>query len=476
MMRAALFIAALFVCGICFAQVPAAALAGMNTDTCWFEYSRADFNSSYSDFGMTVYGSDYVFVSSRTSNYAVRYLSAEEQNPLLDLYTVQRSEKGFSQPAPFSPVINSPANNEGPLTFSSDGATMIYTANDPQSKKLVLFRSDRHKGSWSKPQMLPFCSDGFSYVHPCFAFNDSVLFFASDRSGGNGGMDIYFSRSTNGAWSQPVNAGRKINTSYDEKFPFCSAAGALYFSSNRHGGNGGLDIYAIALNDSAFRTVSALAAPFNSPSDDFGFSISADMREGFFSSNRGNESWNDDIYSFRYRWPVVNAIDTLVPVELCFEFFEEATLRSGDTVKMKYTWTFSDGDVRYGYAFRKCFDTTGVYDVQLTVRDSSGGDVVISETEYTVPVENPNYISVQCADTVGAHNAFVLNAAEAQVNGYDLLLIAYDFGDGFCGTGKTIGYEYHKAGVYYPKMYLLLRSKETGATENRCVVTKLIVN
>lgn len=476
MMKNCLLIAILFFCGISSAQVPSASFAGMNNDSNWFEYAKTDFNSAQSDFGMTASGTGYVFASARTSNYTVRYFNPEGQSALLDLYFVQRDENGFSEPVPFSSVINSPANNEGPLTFSRNGELVIFTANDPRSKKLALFQSVRQKKSWSEPQMIGFCNDGAMYMHPCLAFGDSVLFFSSDRSGGAGGMDIYFSRKINGTWSQPVNAGRKVNTSYDDKFPFCSASSVLYFSSNRHGGKGGLDIYALGLADSSHDHVRALEDPFNSPADDFGFCISPDMREGFFSSDRGNEKANDDIYAFRYHWPEAAQVDTIVPAELCFEFFEEATLRTGDTAKMKYIWNFSDGEKRNGYVFEKCFDTTGEYQIMLTIRDSSGGDVVISETEYTFLIEEPNYISMQAPDTIGVQEVFTLNTTSSAIKGYDIQNVCYDFGNGFCGTGRIIAHQYQNAGVYYPKIYLLLKNNETGATESRCVVKKMIVN
>lgn len=474
-MRKLLFISLILCGGACSGQVAMASFAGMNNDSNWFEYQKADFNSNQSDFGMTANGNGYVFVSSRSSNYAVRYFSTDAQNPLLDLYFVEQNGDDFTGPVPFSSAINSPANNEGPLTFSRDGQLLIFTANDKQSKKLVLFQCSRQKNSWSKPQLMSFCTDGATYMHPCFASGDSVLYFCSDRNGGSGGTDIYYVRRINGAWSQPVNVGRKVNSPYDEKFPFCSAQDILYFSSNRHGGNGGLDIYVTGIADSSVSPVYALSSPFNSAADDFGFSISEDNHQGFFSSNRGNEKTDDDIYLFRYRWPDAARMDTLVPVQLCYEFFEESTVRTGDTAKMKYTWRFSDGDLRYGYVFEKCFDTTGVYDIVLTVRDSSGGDVVISETEFGFVIDQPNYIDVQCPDTVRAGKSFALSTARSEVQGFDIITVCYDMGGGACGTGRSIEHTYHHAGTYCSRIYLLLKNKDTGATESRCVVKKLIV-
>lgn len=460
-------------CGSVSAQVPMASYAGMNTDTSWFELIKPEFNSDKSDFGITRLGAGYVFASTRTSSYTIRYQSTDEESPLLDLYFIKDSGSGFSEPVAFSSGINTMANNEGPLTSSRDGQTLIYTSNDPETRKLVLMESRREKNNWSAPAVLHFCSDGFTYVHPNLACNDSILFFSSDRVGGYGGMDIYFSRKTDGGWSRPANAGKTINSSHDENYPFCSAEGVLYFSSNRNSSD--LDLFVIGIADTNTSQAMRLASPFNSAADDFGFYISGDGREGFFSSNRGNGKQDDDIYQFRYSWPKATQTDTIVPVEMCYGFFEEATARTGDTVLMKYIWYFSDGDVLYGHDVLKCFDTTGVFVIRLSVRDSSGGDVLISETEYDFVIVQPNYASIQSPDTVDVMKSFEFNTSLCEVKGFDILQVCYDFGNGYNGSGRTITHQYPHSGIYYPKVYLLMRNKETGATESRCVVKKLVV-
>ncbi len=452
-------------------------LLGMNTDTAWFKCIKPEFNSKVSDFAATPYDQGYVFSSGRSDDLAVRFFSADRDNPLLDLYYVRKTRSGeFSHPVAFSEALNTRSYNEGPVTFSSDHQAAIYTGNARNKNTLTLLQSLRVKGKWTEAGALAFCGPDFNYVHPSFASGDSVLFFASDCPGGFGGMDIYYVYKVGSNWSQPINAGRKINSPYNELFPFCSATGVLYFSSNRSGGSGGLDILAIAIADTAYSTVQRLSYPINSSADDFAFYVNATNTEGFFSSNRGNEKADDDIYYFTYSWPAADRQDTIVPVELCYDFFEEATVRNGDTAKMKYTWNFSDGTVHYGYELKKCFDTTGEYSILLTVRDSSGGDVIISETNYEFSIAQPNYMNINSPDSIKQHQLFTIGTAVIDPKQYELLSAYYDLDNGTTGTGIVLTHAYHRTGVYYPRIYLLLKNKETGATESRCVVKKTVVN
>lgn len=458
------------------AQNNTAKLPGLSADTSWFDFRKADFNSPISEFGIVPYNDGYVFTTARTNDLAVRYFSSDTSQPLLDLYYVHKSDSdSFSKPVPFSEQVNSRSNNEGPGTFTNEGSYMVLTGNSPDHQVLALYASQQERKIWSKPQMLPFCEREFNYVHPSFCTGDSILFFASDMRGGFGGMDIYFVKCTNGQWLTPVNAGAKINSPADEVFPFCSASGNLYFSSKRDGGLGGLDLYVLSLEDSAYLPATALVTPLNSAADDFGLWISTDNTEGFISSNRNNRKSDDDIYAFRYEWPSVQKVDTLIRAALCYSFFEEATTRSGDTAMMKYIWVFSDGEVGYGYAMLKCFDTTGAYGIHLTIRDSAGGDVVISEREYDFEIVEPNYVSFQAPDSVKIHQQFSINTGMAELKGYEIQNVFYDFGNGHRGEGKNVTHQYHQPGSYYPKVYFLAKNRETGTTESRCVVKHIII-
>lgn len=87
----------------------------------------------------------------------------------------------------------------------------------------------------------------------CPFIMDSLMVFSSDRAGGYGGFDLYYSKFRNGQWSAPVNFGNKINTRYDEYRPIVKFFGDftndfMIFSSNRPGGKGGFDLYYVGID------------------------------------------------------------------------------------------------------------------------------------------------------------------------------------------------------------------------------------
>jgi len=83
--------------------------------------------------------------------------------------------------------------------------------------------------------------------HPALSPDGKILFFASDRAGGEGGIDIWYSKLTkNGSWGIPVNCGPNINTPCDEMSPYV-AGNKLLFASRGHAGLGGLDLFAVSI-------------------------------------------------------------------------------------------------------------------------------------------------------------------------------------------------------------------------------------
>lgn len=194
--------------------------------------------------------------------------------------------------------------HEGPSALLPDGS-LIFTRNNYYSgkkgsssegvTKLKLFTASG--AGWKKIEGFPYNSDEYSVGHPTVSPAGDILIFASDKPGGFGGTDLYYSvRVKNGRWGRPVNLGNKINTEGDEQFPYLDNSGSLYFSSNGHPGIGGLDIFRVPFTDLKVQTKPTnLGIPVNSGKDDFGFILSPDKQEGYLSSNRKG---NDDIYHF----------------------------------------------------------------------------------------------------------------------------------------------------------------------------------
>ncbi|MEP7321103.1 MAG: OmpA family protein [Saprospiraceae bacterium] len=219
-----------------------------------------------------------------------------------DLY-IGKPENG--EVSSFSADINT-TGNEGPATFNQAGNVVLFTrcglTTNAVDGYCKIYMSVYDGGKWSAGTPLAFQKESINYIHPCFAVHDSVVFFASDDSKGEGGFDIYYSEWKDGNWAGPERLGRRINSSNNEKFPFMYAD-TLYYASDRLGGLGGLDIYKSFVNTAGeWQPPINLKAPINSNEDDFGLIIdpnsSGEQLKGYFSSSRTGGLGKDDIYSF----------------------------------------------------------------------------------------------------------------------------------------------------------------------------------
>jgi len=127
--------------------------------------------------------------------------------------------------------------------ISPDGTTLMLVLDDPINSDI--FTSTIKKGRWSKVEALPkIINSKMNETHASFSPDGKVLYFTSNRKGGEGDLDIYKSVQEGDAWGKPQNLGPAINTPYNEETPFVSGNGnLLYFSSEGHQGMGGYDVY-----------------------------------------------------------------------------------------------------------------------------------------------------------------------------------------------------------------------------------------
>jgi len=268
-------------------------------------------NSPYSDFSPMFHkGSDIVYSSAKDSSILTTRKYRWTNQPFLDLYIAKsKNEEGdLSSPKKFSKNINT-KYHEASLAFSPDQKTIYFTRNNYGKRlkrgknginHLKIYRSLFVNDEWSKAEELPFNSEDYSTGHPSISPDGKKMYFVSDRPGGFGGTDIYVvDIYENGAFSEPKNLGRTINTNAKEMFPYVTE-NALYFSSNRPMGLGGLDVYKSDGSDGQFSVGINLGAPINSNRDDFSYIVDATGEKGYFASNRKGGKGDDDIYSFVY--------------------------------------------------------------------------------------------------------------------------------------------------------------------------------
>lgn len=195
--------------------------------------------------------------------------------------------------------------NDGVNAFPQRGNDMFYTqCNGPEGElaNCQIYKVTERGRTWEDKELMPFCEDTtVNYAHPTLSPDGDRMYFVSDMDGDN--YDIYVSNFVRrgGTWSDPINLGDNINSDGDEMFPRKVDENTLYFSSNGHGGMGGLDMYKAEGRGTDWSEPENLGPPFNSGADDFAITFKDDGESGFFSSNRSNQT--DNIYRF-YREPL----------------------------------------------------------------------------------------------------------------------------------------------------------------------------
>lgn len=198
-------------------------------------------------------------------------------------------------------LINTNNINEGSVTFSNDGTLMVFARGNSGRKKgtldVNLYLTRYRNGEWSKPELLSINDPNSWDSTPAFSRDGRTLYFSSNRPGGYGEIDLYSSvMDANGRFGQVRNMGKDINTEGDEMFPWVSPEGKLYFASSGHPSLGGLDLF-VAVRKEGLINVENLGVPINSPQDDFAM-VYISRTKGFFSSNREGGKGDDDIYAF----------------------------------------------------------------------------------------------------------------------------------------------------------------------------------
>lgn len=223
----------------------------------------------------------------------------KDNKPYEDIF-VSRKENGVWSPAQnIGEVVNTPFHDSN-LALSADGSLLFLYKDDNNGDIYVSERKD--DGTWTFPHPMSenINSAGFKESSISISPDQQVLFFASDRPGGQGGIDIYYSiKDKAGEWTRSKNLGPTINTPFDDDGPFIDYDGkTLYFSSQGRNGMGGHDVFK-AVYDSASGKWSEpenLGFPVNTPDDDIYFVSTKDGKRGYYASVREDGLGFTDIY------------------------------------------------------------------------------------------------------------------------------------------------------------------------------------
>lgn len=187
--------------------------------------------------------------------------------------------------------------NDGAGVFNAK-RTKFYFTTCTMEDVCKIYVTELVAGKWSAPVELNNSINIPNYAskQPALSPSGDTLFFVSNRPGGFGGNDIWYSTKKGAGenWARAVNMGPGVNTAYQELSPyFYGPEKTFFFASNGREGFGGLDIF---MTTQGFDGAKNIGLPFNSNRDDFYFVLG--KRAGYLTSNRDNGVGNDDIYYF----------------------------------------------------------------------------------------------------------------------------------------------------------------------------------
>lgn len=255
-------------------------------------------NSDYDDHSPVVSadGKLLIFTSKRPNEYNIK---TEDNQYFEDIYISFKINNKWTKAKPIK-EINTP-KHDASIGLSPDGQYLFIYRDDsnifyPQDGNI--YYSKATEVGWSLPIKLTI-NTKYNENHASLSADGNELYFSSNKPGGYGGMDIYVSKKLpNGEWGLPINLGPSINTDKDEICPFIHPDGStLFFSSNSNSSIGGFDIFFSEKNENnEWSEPTNLGYPINSPFDDVFFILTPDGKHAFYATEREDSRGRTDIY------------------------------------------------------------------------------------------------------------------------------------------------------------------------------------
>lgn len=229
--------------------------------------------------------------------------SSNTRNIQEDFFISEFSNNEWSEAENMGKPLNT-YGNEGAQTISADGKTMVYTVCNQRGVigRCDLFIAYKKGDEWTIPRNIgQTVNTTAKETQPSLSADGRELYFASDRPGGKGGLDIWRStRREDNTWTKPVNLGDSINTPGDEVSPFIHFDNrTLYFSSNYRLGMGEHDIFVSTIDTFGnWSTPRNIGYPINTYRDEFGLIVNAKGDFAYYASDV-NVEYGKDIYKFK---------------------------------------------------------------------------------------------------------------------------------------------------------------------------------
>ncbi len=342
------------------------------SDSINIEHLGKDVNTPQSEFNAIHVFPDKIQFSS------LRNISTDKKN---EKYLVRLYNQPPNPEAIYNPNGSNQELNIGNGAYSPDSKKFFFTQCEQKDKSttrcdIYVTKYDNFKWAVAEKLSDHVNTANATNTQPSFGYDlsgNEILFFSSDREGGQGKMDIWMSKlNADGTYEQAVNAGNKINTQGNEITPFYDVNNRkLFFSSDWHYGFGGYDIFEATGESTNWSTPKNLLQPINTPQNDLYYAKAIDDSRAYITSNRKGsyfieaETCCNDIYAYstgkkiEKRDTVVTKPDTitvaeqtakageqlkelkqLMPAALYFHNDEPDAKTLSDTTKLDYKETY----------------------------------------------------------------------------------------------------------------------------------------
>jgi hypothetical protein len=445
-----------------------------------YKVEKMSFNSTgFSEISPVIVNNGLVFCSDRRFSI-VKDRTSFDGRRLYNIYKAEMKDSSeWGKPKEIKGERNSLFNN-GPFCIAPDGKTVYFTSEietgAPAKKRNFINHSGIFIAELTGTILGPlrpfkYNSPDYDLGQPSLSSDGKYLFFASNMPGGQGGSDLFYCELVNGEWSEPVNFGPQINSPGTDNFPSCHPSGRLFFTSDRSGGIGNLDIYFTTLSEGKWGEPVLLPEPINSTSDDFSIFVRDDLQKGYFSSNR---SRSDDIYIFESTIKRKLACDEISLNSYCYRFEEENSSKY-DTLPFRYDWNFGDGEKASGVVVEHCFNGPGTYIVQLDVMNLVTNVVSYNEKSDTLVVTKIEQAYISGPDSIIAGEKISLNADETYLPGWKIVQYYWNFGDETIAVGNRTDKTFLKPGIYNIQLMVSAEPEPGGQTKEACVSKNIIV-
>ena len=443
-----------------------------------YEMAPLDLGPRSEDYAPVPIEGGILFTSIRETNGVISYRNADTGRPFSDLYWVPLVDDVPGTPVLFSAELSSPVN-EGPADPTRNGSEICFTRNLQLPKNLSrirnsqlgLFFAQREGEIWRPAVPFQHNSPAYAVMHPTYSADGNTLFFSSDMPGGLGGFDIYrCDRSANG-WTSPVALGPELNGPANEVFPRMQADGTFYFSSDREGGAGKLDIYQSTYRNGHFTNAQALPQPVNSPYNDIGYTHLRDQYHAIMSSDR---SGSDRIYH------VARTIEKFTDCteqrrnNYCYSFKGRKHAATAN-LPLEQVWEMGDGTRISGHHANHCYTAPGEYTVRSLLIDKKTGSTFYQLSSDQLLVQQIEQAFIAAPDTVRTGRQLALDPTLSHIPGSVPGEYHWDLGDGTFKHTPRVIHQFKKPGEYVVKLDILSNPDASGRITNKCNTKKIVV-